>query len=388
MVSGTIEGSNANDHFYLALTRRLKEEAGRIAFYVYQEPPLNVFEKFSNEGAKFFVRHNRRRYLSLGIDLLLDGVVTAIRWQANIIVGQYSACGNAAAIVGRILKRPGVKVVRGTSRPLFIKGGGRLPLLWHGLRQRFIGYLATKVIAVSDAVAKDLEVNIGINRERITILKNAIDTRDYITSTNKETIRAALGIPRDSHLILHIAFFSPEKGHRVLLESLDGMYEENVYIVFAGDGPLLKNIQERSKTIRTAARFVFLGKRKDIPSLLEACDFVVLPSLSDAFPLCLLEAMAKRRAVIATAVDGIPEIVMEGETGILVPPDDVEALRTAMRTLMSDKALCAKLGQSGFQRVVSNFEMEKRVNKEIELYQQLIQSNMLRGRCKSELSLP
>jgi glycosyltransferase involved in cell wall biosynthesis len=117
---------------------------------------------------------------------------------------------------------------------------------------------------------------------------------------------------------------------------------------------------------------VFAGHRTDVPEILQALDIFVLPSNWEGLPNAVLEAMAAGLPVVATRVGGVPEVVVEGQTGILVPPRDPNALADALLTLLRDPNLRRRMGQAGRQRVQEYFSVDQMVSKTETLYEQLL----------------
>jgi glycosyltransferase involved in cell wall biosynthesis len=125
---------------------------------------------------------------------------------------------------------------------------------------------------------------------------------------------------------------------------------------------------------------LFLGRRDDIPALLAQCDVCVLPSLSEGLPLAVLEAMAAGKPVVACAVGGVPELVADGQTGLLVPPADPQALAAAIRGLLSDPVLARQLAAAGQARVLQDFSIGAMVARITAIYEELLEKTHARHR--------
>jgi glycosyltransferase involved in cell wall biosynthesis len=134
----------------------------------------------------------------------------------------------------------------------------------------------------------------------------------------------------------------------------------------------LAGLKAKARELGINNRVEFLGHRNDIPELLARCDLFVLPSLYEGFPLSILEAMAAGKPVVATAVGGTPEAVIDGVTGYLVPSGDVPALATAIRKVLTDPVLAYKMGLSGRERVQNVFSLDMMVQSYAQLYQDLL----------------
>ncbi len=142
--------------------------------------------------------------------------------------------------------------------------------------------------------------------------------------------------------------------------------------VFIGDGPLRTALQEQAQALGIAQRVHVLGRRDDVPALLSQLDIFVLTSRSEGMSNTILEAMATGLPVVATAVGGTPEMVLDGETGRLVPPDDPEALERALTPLLIDAAPRRRMGQQARRRVESRFSLPAMVQAYETLYEQLL----------------
>ena len=141
-----------------------------------------------------------------------------------------------------------------------------------------------------------------------------------------------------------------------------------VQLWIAGAGPEAPELGRQVKELGLTGAVHFLGPRNDVPALMRRFDLFVLPSLWEGLPNAALEAMAARRAVVATAVDGTPEAVLEGSTGLLVPPRDSAALAQAIIALLADEPRRRRLGEAGRQRVESEFSMDRMVSQIEALY--------------------
>jgi glycosyltransferase involved in cell wall biosynthesis len=142
--------------------------------------------------------------------------------------------------------------------------------------------------------------------------------------------------------------------------------------VFAGDGPERDSLKELARTLGVEGRVRFLGHRKDVPQLLASCDLFVLPSLYEGLPLSVLEAMAAGTPVVATSIRGTDEAVIDGVTGRLVPPEDPVALASAIRTMLTERSLAARLAEAGKTRVREVFSADAMVRGVTQVYDELV----------------
>jgi glycosyltransferase involved in cell wall biosynthesis len=193
---------------------------------------------------------------------------------------------------------------------------------------------------------------------KVRVVYNGCDVTALTERARPGRVRAELGLAPDTPVVALIGEVGWRKGQEILLQAaalLRATHPRTVYLL-AGDGDGRAELERRSRMLGLADGTVrFLGFREDVPDLLADCDIVVLPSRREGFPNALLEGMALSRPVVATPVDGIPELVRDGETGALVPLDDANALAAAIGRLLDDPALRRSWGEAGRCRVQEHF---------------------------------
>lgn len=227
-----------------------------------------------------------------------------------------------------------------------------------------------KIIACSDAVMQTIIKEEKIFEDTFLAIHNVIDTKKFIIDYSKKEARIKLGLNPDMPIIGFIASLAPRKGHIYLLQAMRiilNSYPETKLII-VGDGPLKKELETIRQQNQLHNSVKFLGVRRDIPLLLKAIDIFVSPAIKEAFGINLIEAMFMSLPCIATNVGGIPEVVIDGETGILVPPADSEALAKAIKKLLSNPELAKRYGKAGNRRVLENFTVDKYIRKLENLY--------------------
>jgi glycosyltransferase involved in cell wall biosynthesis len=190
---------------------------------------------------------------------------------------------------------------------------------------------------------------------RAVVIPNAVDVAALPRSHGNGHVPTVLSVGR---LVLPKSFW-------VLREALERLEPGSFRALVAGEGP------QRSYLIGVPGLEV-LGERDDVPQLLAGADVFVLSTLSEGMPISVLEAMATGLPVVASAVGGIPEVVVDGETGLLVPPRDPEALAEALRTLLADAALRRRLGQAGRRRAQELFDVPRFRRDHLALYDRLL----------------
>jgi glycosyltransferase involved in cell wall biosynthesis len=221
------------------------------------------------------------------------------------------------------------------------------------LQMGALGRLVGRYIAVSDDTRRRLLSTFGWPERKVVVVHNAIPLERFSVGRDP-AVRAALGAAgNETPLALVPARLDEQKGHDVLIRAAAEL--PGVRFACVGDGPLRAQLLAQARELGVADRMEFLGYRDDIPSLLAACDLAVLPSRYEGLPISLIEAMAAGRPVVATNIGGTRELVRDGETGVLVPPDDPAALAAAIRALVSRPGELRRLGNAGRARAHRHF---------------------------------
>jgi glycosyltransferase involved in cell wall biosynthesis len=177
--------------------------------------------------------------------------------------------------------------------------------------------------------------------------------------------------------LINVARFVPQKNHLLLLESFSHAIKIYPYMELwlVGDGPLRKNVENAILEKNLQDKVFTLGIRYDITNLLEKADIFIMSSNYEGLPLSLLEAMAAGKAIIATSVGGIPEVIEDGVTGILVPPNNAEAMTKAILRLAMDREFLKKLGKAAEMQVKERFDISRTAKEYESLYVRLLQKD-------------
>jgi glycosyltransferase involved in cell wall biosynthesis len=189
----------------------------------------------------------------------------------------------------------------------------------------------------------------------IDVVHNGVELGADDASTS---LRAELGIPSDAPLIGEVGRLCDVKGQRELIAALADLPDARAVLIGADleqDGAYQRELELEAERRGVRDRVFFAGRRDDAAAALAELDVFALPSWTEGLPLVVLEAMARRRPVVATSVGGTPEVVVDGETGLLVPPRDPKALAAALRRLLADADLRTRMGESGYRRVRDRF---------------------------------
>ncbi|MBC7119211.1 MAG: glycosyltransferase family 4 protein, partial [Methanobacteriaceae archaeon] len=202
---------------------------------------------------------------------------------------------------------------------------------------------AEKVIVISEKLAEKI-LKLGIPQDKIMITYNMVDTETFNPQI-KSSFKKEIGTKKP--IILFVGNLVPQKGIEYLIKAKKYLKKDSK-LVIVGGGPLLKKLKDITKK-ENIKDVLFTGPRTDINNIMAAADIIVLPSISEGFPIVLLEAMAMGKPVVATKVGGIPEIVDE-KVGILVEPKNPRRLADAIEKLLSDEKLRKKLGENGLKK--------------------------------------
>jgi glycosyltransferase involved in cell wall biosynthesis len=215
---------------------------------------------------------------------------------------------------------------------------------------------ARRLIAVSEAVARSTRASLGSLR-RLVVVRNGVDLSRFDDSVlpDREEIRRTLGMPRNAPLAMCAARLSPEKGVAAFLEAAALVQQADAWFLVAGDGPLRPSLEQQIGLLGLTHRARLLGLRQDIPDLMRTADLLCVPSREEGLGLAAIEAMASGLPVVATHVGGLPEVVVDGETGFLVAPGDRAALAAAMTGLLANPEYARRLGRAGRERARAHF---------------------------------
>ncbi|MCB9078077.1 MAG: glycosyltransferase [Anaerolineaceae bacterium] len=240
---------------------------------------------------------------------------------------------------------------------------------WRYRLNRWTIGLVDQVVAVSANVRDFTVSHIGLPAEKVMVIYNGLDISSEPVGS-RQSARRELDLPAEVCVIGAVSRLDPVKGINVLLRAMVSIADGQLVII--GDGPEWDILQKLTSDLGLTARVHWAGYRADVTALLPAFDILVQPSLHEGLPNTVLEAMAARLPVVATAVGGTPELVEHGRTGLLVPAQDAAALASAINLLKGNTELSRQMGQAGFDRVRQQFTVEQMAHRYETLYHQLI----------------
>jgi len=229
-----------------------------------------------------------------------------------------------------------------------------------------------RYVAISHAI-KDVLVKDGIPADTIEVVHSGIDLGRF-EGIDGSSIRAELGIPVDAPVIGTVAHFAWHKGLEYLVDAAPFVADEidGVRIVFVGSGSLEEEIKQRAAASGANDQIVFAGFRTDVAQCLDMFDIFVMPSVMEGLCTSILDALAARKPVVASQAGGIPEIIENGETGLLVPPGDAAALAGGLIRALREPELAARMAEQGRQKVQELFSIDAMVEGNVKVYERLL----------------
>jgi glycosyltransferase involved in cell wall biosynthesis len=237
---------------------------------------------------------------------------------------------------------------------------------------RFAARRAARVLAPDGSLKKAVLRNLRVDERNVTVMPNAID----LSEVDREVPAVDVRIPRDSRVLLSVGRLEANKGFSFLVRALARVPQSFVWLV-AGDGPERAKLEERIEREGLSSRTRLLGRVGDdtLHALYERCDLFVHPTLYEGSSMVTLEAMAHGKPVVATRVGGIPDKIVDGENGLLVPPGDADALARAVVEALRDGERLKSWGSRSREVVEARFDWSRRAKELLQLYEEI-----LRGR--------
>jgi glycosyltransferase involved in cell wall biosynthesis len=343
----------AEEHMLL-LARCLQREQFRVILAC---PPA-VLEKFGSDIPSDVVVEPIEFYNLVDLKAAWKLATALRRHRIDILHSHMFHASLVASPVGRVCQ---VSVVLETPH---VREDWRTGWKRSYLVDRLVARTVDGYIAVSLANAEYLVREKRLPASKIRIVRNGIDTERFCPKhAGLADFRKAQGLVEADSVIVVLARLEPQKGHSILLTALSSVCQQfpGVRVVFLGEGSLRNELEVQAKSLGLGPNVHFAGFQKNIPEWLAVSEFTVLPSLYEGLPLAAIESLAAAKPVIASAVDGTPEVVLNERTGLLVPSGNVSALATAMRRFLRDREWTRQLGITGRKWVVEKFSAERQI---------------------------
>jgi glycosyltransferase involved in cell wall biosynthesis len=315
----------------------------------------------AREGARFVELRHLRRPISPGHDLL--AVVELARLFRRERPHIVHANSSKAGIVGRLaapLARVPIRIF--TVHGWAYSAHEGLASLLYLVSERLVRPLTTATVCVAEN-----ERAVGVARRtcsagRTVVIPNAVD----VGSAPKARLEG------DPPTIVTVGRLAAPKDFVTLVRALGRLEPGSFRALIVGDGPDRASVEVEIDRLGLRDAVTLLGERQDVPALLAESDVFVLSSLSEGMPISILEAMAAGLPLVASRVGGVPELVVDGETGLLVPPGDPEALAEALARIVAEPGLRRRLGQTSLDRAVERFDLPAFHDAHLRLYRALL----------------
>jgi glycosyltransferase involved in cell wall biosynthesis len=250
----------------------------------------------------------------------------------------------------------------------------RYPSLLPRLAVKAGNRLAQRVMVNADAIGAFVAAEEGCPRSKMVLIPNGVCEDALQVTADGTAKRRELGLPLNARVVGAVSRLAWKKGIRHLIAATPRIVESvpHARVVIAGDGELRAELERDAAKLGVRDRVMFLGSRSDTVELMAAFDVFVLPSVVEGMSNALLEAMAAGRPVVATDVGGNPEVVVDGSTGLIVPPGDADQLAAAIQKLLDAPELAAEMGAAGRLRVIEHYRIDVMTRRIEQLYESLL----------------
>lgn len=319
--------------------------------------------------------------------LLLAGLVPELTWRLLwrrpsivhfFLPASYCLVGPIAVFTGirtRLMSRRSLNAYLASNPPVFAR------------LERWLHRRMTAILGNSERVVAQLSSDEDVPRDKLILLRNGVEVRELPAAERRAQIRAELLIEPPCVALAIVANLIPYKGHLDLLEALALLPVErdwNMLVLGAGAVGCRSTLEQRAEALGIAGRVRFLGGTEDVNRVLDGCDIGVLCSHEEGFSNALLEYLERALPVVATAVGGNTEAVVDGETGLLVPPRQPGELAEALDKLIADGGMRRRFGTAGRERAMRLFSQDASVEAYTRLYRSLLQDGSVPADLLSE----
>jgi len=349
------------EEMVLNLVRHLPDRFEPAVMCINQAGPIG--EEIRRTGVPFAVLG-----LTPGVSRPLDvlRLRDAVQAMAPDIVHTFLLTGSLYGRFAAMMS--GVPIVIGTEVNIYEK---KKPL--HARLERWLMNGTDAVIASAESVKEHYVAQVGADPAKVDVIYNAVDWAQLQTTMTRAEFRVSIGVPADAPAAGIIARLTEQKAHRVLFEALaQEPALARLHLVVVGDGELRNDLHSRAESLGIFNRVHFLGARRDLGNILAAIDIFAMPSFWEGLPLSMVLAMGAGLPVVASRVAGIPEVVQDRVSGLLVDAGDSAQLALALAGLLQDSALRARLGEAARAFVRPRFGVDGYVSSIAGLYDRLL----------------
>lgn len=268
----------------------------------------------------------------------------------------------------------GTKVKRiATCHPWLDKSGGFQIKIYTGLDKLFLVPRFHRLVAISDEMRKEI-LHTTVSPSKIITIQNGVDLKRFSGTATISEARKRFGIPEATRVIGTVGRLSTEKGHACLLRAAQFLLADftDLAFMFVGDGPQREPLAKQVADWGLQKKIFLTGICTNIPQALAAMEIFALPSLTEGLPMALLEAMAARKAIVATSVGTVPEVIRHNYSGLLVSPDDPFALAASIKYLLEHPLESKVMGERAHSAAVAAFSTERMAQNYVDLYDELL----------------
>lgn len=230
------------------------------------------------------------------------------------------------------------------------------------------------VITISEAI-REVLLSEGVAPEKVTCVRSSVDAAPYLAHVDRTAFRSEFNLPASATVVGMVAQLIQRKGHFYLIEAVDALRRDypDLRVLLFGKGPLQAELETEISRLKLGDIITFAGFRNDLPKWLGGLDILAHPADMEGLGVSLLQASAAAVPIIASRAGGLPEAVLDGVNGLLIPRGDVTALKAALRRLLDDAALRKQLGEAGRARILAEFSVEAMVQGNLAIYNKILQ---------------
>ncbi len=297
----------------------------------------------------------------LDFKALYNLIRLVLKLKINIIVAHHYKAVIMGGITALICRKKILDYSRGFTPQ------NRKIAIWENIERYFIR-MFSGIISVSNGQIEKLK-RLGVSHKNMWVVHNSVE----LPTINKNeilNIRDKFDLDPNTLIALSVGRLSPEKGHQFLIEAISKIKDQltNIKFIFCGDGINQKKLEKQALDLGISKYCIFAGSQKRMEIFYFNSDFLVLPSLTEGLPNVVLESFSYSKPVVATAVGGVPELVIDGENGFLVEMKRSDLLATAISNIIKDPSLRKKMGHNGFNKVKTEFDFDSQAEKLINIY--------------------
>jgi glycosyltransferase involved in cell wall biosynthesis len=245
--------------------------------------------------------------------------------------------------------------------------------------ENFASRITNKMIALTNKERNDHVLFRITDEDKFVVIPSGVELNKLreLPSNEKQNLKKKLGIPENSLIIGTVGRLEPVKGHEFLIKAAGNIISKypDAFFIFTGDGYLRQDLERKASNLDLRENIIFMGWRDDAAQIISAYDVFVLPSLNEGMGRVLVEAMALGKPIVASNIGGIPDLVIHGKNGFLVPPKKPKELAKYIQILLEDEEKREKMGLAG-KEMSLNFSVENMVEKIEKLYGELLKGGL------------